>query len=315
MHKVVFALVFSFWSTISPPSLLGFGAPFAFADSSREGTPRRVAVVVSAPLRPYLEALKGLSGSLTHLGLQLLQPITLPQDSQGDFRTVQNELLRLPADAFISIGPEALPLVENVSRTRNLPWIYTMVLDAAKLVSHRTPPPCGVSLSLPAAEQIRAIARTFPERKRLGVFHSSPANRDFLQEAQRHAENVGLTLHTIPVTGPKDIPDRLTQSLPHLDALWIIPDPAIDSRALVEYLVETALLQNVPSIGYNRFFLEAGAAMAFVLDYEKIGAATAVLLDLYLRSNQCPEAVPAYDVLVNEHVMRRLLDHPKEQKR
>ncbi len=83
----------------------------------------------------------------------------------------------------------------------------------------------------------------------------------------------------------------------------------------MEYLVETALLHNVPSIGYNRYFLEAGAAMAFVLDYEKIGAATAMLLDLSLRSNRCPEVVPAYDVLVNEHVMRRLIDHSKEEKR
>ncbi len=313
MNKAVLALIL--WILFTVPTFLGLGTPSAFADSSRESSSRRVAVVVSAPLRPYLEALKGLSASLAQLGFQPLQPITLPQDTQGDFRTVQNELLRLSADVFISIGPEALPLVEKVCRTRNLPWVYTMVLDPTKLVSHAASTPCGVSLSLPAAEQIQAIVRTFPQRKHLGVFYSTPANRDFLQEAQRHAENLGLTLHPIPVTGPKDVPDRLSRSLPHLDALWIIPDPAIDSRALVEYLVETALLHNVPSIGYNRYFLEAGAAMAFVLDYEKIGAATAMLLDLSLRSNRCPEVVPAYDVLVNEHVMRRLIDHSKDEKR
>ncbi len=193
MNKAVLALIL--WILFTVPTFLGLGTPSAFADSSRESGSRRVAVVVSAPLRPYLEALKGLSASLAQLGFQPLQPITLPQDTQGDFRTVQNELLRLSADVFISIGPEALPLVEKVSRTRNLPWVYTMVLDPTKLVSHAASTPCGVSLSLPAAEQIQAIVRTFPQRKHLGVFYSTPANRDFLQEAQRHAENLGLTLH------------------------------------------------------------------------------------------------------------------------
>ncbi|MGQ9483870.1 MAG: ABC transporter substrate-binding protein [Desulfosoma sp.] len=312
MKKAIFALhLLSAFIFLAVPGMKAIGAS---QESLQEG-PRRIAVVVSRPLRPYMEALKGLLTSLGQRRMHALQPITLSPETQGDFRAVQSELLRLSADAFVSIGPEALPLVQSASIQRNIPWVYTMVLDPAKLVPHSEATVCGISLFLPAAEQLEAIAQTLPNRKRLGVFHSLTANQAFFQEAMRHAQSLGLTVQPIAVQSPKDIPGRLTGILPQVDALWIVPDPAIDSKALVEYLVETALYHNVPSIGYNRYFLEAGAAMAFVLDYEKIGAATAALLDFYLHSGRCPETAPPYDVIVNEHVLRRLLDHSSEEGR
>lgn len=309
MKKAIFALhLLSAFIFLAVP---GAKAAAASQEPLQEG-PGRIAIVVSRPLRPYMEALKGLRTSLGQLRMHVLQPITLSPETQGDFRAVQSELLRLSADAFVSIGPEAFSIVQSAAIQRNIPWVYTMVLDPAKLVPRPNTTFCGISLSLPAAQQMEAIARTLPNRKRLGVFHSVPANDAFLEEAVRYAQSLGLTVQPIAVQSPKDVPGRLTEILPQLDALWIIPDPAIDSKALVEYLVETALYNNIPSIGYNRYFLEAGAAMAFVLDYEKIGAATAALLDFYLRSGRCPEAAPTYDVVVNEHVLRRLLDDSSE---
>lgn len=309
MKKTIFLSAFLMACAFSPH--VGSGSPAAVADPHGTETPRRIAIVVSAPLRPYMEALKGLTTTLAEHRIHARQPITLPQDTQGDFRSVQAELIQAPVDAYVAIGPEALSVVDAVSHANGKPWVFSVVLDPAKLLPHAERAPCGMALTIPAAEQLEAVARTFPGRTRLGVLYSSAENRLFLQHAETLARTLGITLQPIAVDGPKKVPDRLAENLPSLDALWIIPDPAIDSKALAEYVVETALFQNIPSIGYNRYFLEVGAAMAFVLDYEKIGAATAVLLDLYLRSGRCPSAIPSYDVVVNENILRRLLDDRK----
>ncbi|MEJ5365527.1 MAG: ABC transporter substrate binding protein [Desulfosoma sp.] len=308
MKKTIFLSIFLMACAFLPH--VGSGSP-AVPDPHGTEPPRRVAIVVSAPLRPYLEALKGLTAALAEHRIHARQPITLPQDTQGDFRPGQAELIQASVDAYVAIGPEALSVVDAVSRATGRPRVFSVVLDPMKLLPEAETAPCGIALTIPAAEQLEAVIRTLPGRTRLGVLYSSAENRLFLQKAEAHARTLGITVQPIAVDGPKKVPERLAESLPHMDALWIIPDPAIDSKALVEYVVETALFQNVPSIGYNRYFLEVGAAMAFVLDYEKIGAATAFLLDLYLRSGQCPTTIPSYDVVVNENVVRRLLDYPK----
>lgn len=308
MKKAIFFLLLAILA-FSPSE-----APASEA-SGRPEAVRRVAVIVSAPIRPYMEALKGLTASLNDHGIQFLQPITLSEQSQEDFQALETELIKMPVDAYISIGPEAFTLAESVSRITSRPWVFSMVLEPKKLLANPDRPLCGLPLGLSASEQLQGIARNLPGRSRIGVLYSTAENRAFLEDAHNQAQTLGLEVHAIAVESPKKIPDRLAENLSMMDVLWILPDPAIDSKALVEYLVKTALLRNIPTVGYNRYFLEAGAALAFVLNYEKIGAQTAVLLDFFLHSGHCLGAVPAYDVVVNDNVLRRLLDHSKGKSR
>ncbi len=53
--------------------------------------------------------------------------------------------------------------------------------------------------------------------------------------------------------------------------LWILPDSLYSSVEVINYLIEKCTLFKVNTIGYNKYFYNAGATYSIVVDYVKIG--------------------------------------------
>lgn len=248
-----------------------------------------VTIVVSEPIRPYLEAVDGFRETL-----------------KANYRVVYLKDGKLSPDLlqslWVAVGPQAMKEVwqqTGISRK-----IYMMVLHPDQVVNSKIAP-CGVPLDLSFSFQIQVLIQTFPKIRNVGVLFDPRYNRNFMDQAHQVAESLGITLIELGVGSQKEIPGVLRPVWSKLDILWLIPDRTIISEAIIRYLSKESLLHNVALMGYNRFFLESGAAMAFVIDYEELGKRAAQLAESFLREGFCWSMLPPAHL----HLKERVLEH------
>lgn len=264
------------------------------------------ALVVSRHIKPYMDALDGLRRSLNRdAGIEHSAFVLEQYDLEQPQRIIR-EILARDFDVLISIGPEAASISMSISEQSDLTTIYTMVHNPAILAQDANGLGCGMALRIPAINQLRDINDALPEASKLGLLFDPNINNTFFELASKQSEQSDLELIPLRVQSSRDIPEVLREHWAHVDAIWLIPDQTVISQTLIEYIIKQALLHGKPVIGYNRFFYDSGAAIAFAFDFGRIGEQTAGLTEELLRYGYCPSVTPAYDLLINHRVFRSL---------
>lgn len=272
---------------------------------SGQVTKPKVAVIVSREIKPYMEAMEGLKLVLVHEAGGEIKNFPLEDYSKTDLDLLKKELKNGKFNLAISVGPEATSFLWSGKDDLDLLRVFTMVLSPEELL----PQPqkaCGISLSIPIKRQLKTVAESLPYINRLGLLFNPKYNHDFYQLSCKQAQLYDLKIKPLKIHSQKDIPETLEKSWPKIDGLWLIPDKTVISKSVVEYIIKEALYQKKPVIGYNRFFYESGAAMAFVLDYRIIGKQTGRLALNKLREQSCQEKIPAFQVKVNSEVLESM---------
>ena len=116
----------------------------------------------------------------------------------------------------------------------------------------------------------------------------------------------GIEIVPLKVDSRKEIPSLLKNYLTDMDALWLIPDRTVISESIVRYVIKEAFMKNVPTIGYNRFFYESGALMAFIFNYQELGGQAAQKVLAALSDRACSDSVPLFQVWINKRVAEKL---------
>ena len=276
------------------------------------GAPK-VAVLISRNIRPYIEAVEGMSSVLSEAANAKIQVFRL-EKFKGKMQTdLIRRLVEERFDLFVAVGPEAAGFTWEEPGSEKTVRLYSMVLNPQK-VSGRTETTCGISLNIPAQRQLKMIARGLPTIKRIGLLYDPLHNSEFFREAAAEASFLGLEIVPLKVLSKKDIPTVLKQHWEDMDALWLIPDQTVISESIVQYIIKEALFENTPVIGYNRFFYESGAALAFVFDYEEIGRQTGRLAVDMLSGKACEKETPVFHVWLNLRVIDKLGINVPEEK-
>ncbi len=262
----------------------------------------RVALLVSRNIRPYLEAVEGITRILKEYAGADVTVFEL-EKMEGKGETVLKEnLARKHFHLLIGVGPEAARLMADLTSVV-VPMMYTMVLHPERTVS---PSDCGIPLDIPLHIQLRKIAAALPSVRRLGLLYDPAFNADFLKKAVKHAPAHNLEIVPLPVSSRSDIPEVLDRNWSRIDGLWLIPDQTVISESIVQYVIKQALYKRRPAVGYNRFFYESGAALSFIFEYEEIGRQTGVLaLDL-MADGICESKPPVFHAWLNQRVLDRL---------
>jgi len=287
--------------------LLGF--PPAYGNQSPTV---RVAIVVSKNIRPYLDAVEGFQSGLANKAGIKTQVFNLEKlDDKG-----RVELFREPGvkefALFVAVGPEAALSVWKGIGREGASRIYFMVLNPEKVFGPKKRG-CGISLNIPVQTQIEMIGRGLPSIRRLGLLYDTELNADFFRKAAGAASFSSLTVVPLRVSSKKDIPSVLKRGWKDLDALWFIPDRTVISESIVKYVIKEAFLRKVPVIGYNRFFYETGAALAFVFDYKELGQQCAQKALRILSGEDCLDTPPLFHVWLNEGVAEKLGLRPSDK--
>lgn len=277
---------------------------FIHPQTGRSEEPKSIGVIVSLNIKPYAEAVEGIQSALHENSLRSTV-FFLENYPEKQRELLKDRILRDHFQSLVAVGPEASRFIWSEFRDHNIRLLYTMVLHPEQ-IPEAPKDPCGVSMSIPADMQLSEIAKILPKIRRVGLLFDPQYNHDFFQLASRYENSTSLSLLPLEVFSRKEIPQVLEKNWEKVDCLWMIPDRTIISESIIAYIIKEALLRKIPVIGYNRFFWESGAVMSFIFDYKELGRQTGNLAAEILRGKYCPETSPAFQIWLNEGVLRKL---------
>jgi putative ABC transport system substrate-binding protein len=266
----------------------------------------KVAILVSRDIRPYIEAAEGMSVVLSETAGAKVQMFSLEKFKGKSQDALMQSLAGEKFDLLVAVGPEAVRLASEKPVPDKTAWLYSMVLTPPSPISGRTETACGIPLYIPAKKQLETIVQGLRTIKRLGLLYDPRYNSEFFMKAAAEALSLDLKIVPLKVSSKKDIPVVLKQNWENIDALWLIPDQTVISESIVQYIIKDALFKKIPVIGYNRFFYESGAALAFVFDYEELGRQTGRLAANALRGKSCEKETPLFHAWLNLRVIDKL---------
>ncbi len=272
-----------------------------------------VTVLVSENIRPFVEAAEGLNRTLENNADAQVDMISLERYKGRDRLDLTERLSKEDSDLIIAIGPSAATFIWQESVLSNRTRLYAVVMNPDR-VPGLAKPKCGIPLNILVETQLKMVTQGFPSVRRLGLLYDPSQNAEFVNKAMLKAGSGDLKIVPLEVSSKKDIRAKLDAHWKDMDALWLIPDYTVTgSDSIVQYIIKEALYHKMPVIGYNRFFYESGAAMAFVFDYVELGRQCAEEALRVLAGHECRSVAPVFEVWVNIRVIRRLdLEQPGE---
>lgn len=272
---------------------------------SAEAPGGKAAVVVSQQIRPYLEAVEGFREEAAAFVKIKISEFNLEKYKKKGLTALSTDFAKGGFDLFVAIGPEAAHFVWTDPAGKNGLRLYAMVLDPQGVIGDN-PDYCGITLNIEPEIQIKIISCAMPQAGRIGILYDPLNNTDFVNQAKHAAVKFGTSVIPLPVSSKKDILSILEQSSRKIDALLFIPDSTVISESLVRYIIRKAISQRVPVVGYNRFFYECGATLAFVLDYRAIGRNTANMATQVLSGKRCEKQPPVFQTWLNLRIAKLL---------
>ncbi len=265
------------------------------AHGAERGKEPRIAVVVSSQIRPYILALDGLRSKLDY-------PVTVYYMTTNP-EIVKRGLEQRNFDLIVAIGPNAARLVWEI-HSPHTSKIALMVLDLKNFLRPLTP--CGIDLRIPLVQELQAISARFKNNQRIGIPFSQPENRLLVDQAIGAADEFNIRVLPIPIENVHDVFLDLARMYNQIDILLCIPDRIFISEAIVTHLIKECLLHGVAVVGYNHFFIESGALMAFTIDYKLVGTKGAELIRQIMAGKSCRVYTPPFKLEWNERVWNTL---------
>ncbi len=181
---------------------------------------------------------------------------------------------------MVAIGSQASSFLK--ANFPDIPLIYCLVVNPEKL-GLKGANIAGVPLNVPVREQFALLKTIFKKTKRLGVLYTQPANDGLIASARSVAEDAGMTLVASPITSSQDIQKAMTDLIGKCDALWIPPDPSLNSEEVIRYIGTTSLSRQIPCVGPNDRFVRAGAVFSLSVDAIEVGRAAGDLANKILQ--------------------------------
>lgn len=224
-----------------------------------------IAILKSSNIKAYTDAVDGFKAAAPN-GSTFEE-----YDLDGDLdrgRKLARKIRASNAALVLAVGLKAalaakLEIVDT-------PIIYVMVLDPSKH-DLTAPNMTGILLEVPLDRQLGAIRSLLPGQRRVGVLYDPSKTSAVVEEARRQAKAYGLELVAVQVSSEKDVPASLRTLLPTVGALWLVPDSTVLTDESLRYILNTALDQKVPVIGFSPEFARSGALLSLSANYGDIG--------------------------------------------
>ena len=236
-----------------------------------------VAVVTSRDLPAYQQASQGLVAFMKERS-----PGTRLQTVTGKPEGLVQALKSRGVSAIFAIGTEAA----LAAKASGLPVVFVMAMDSAGLAGC-----AGVTLDLPVAEQFRVLRSVLPRAREVGVLYDPARTADSVREAQNAASALGLRLHCAAVTSRSMLP-RATEKMKGVDVIWAPLDATVYGSQSARYVLQFALRNRIPVMGFSPNLVEAGALFAVYADYRDIGRQGGSLL-LRVLAGESPGSIGA----------------------
>jgi len=217
----------------------------------------RVAVLMSAKVTEYEEALRGFKAATPH-------EVVVMYDMDGDVERGRKYLAeietKIKPDLIFAVGSWALQVV--VSRPTSVPVVYAMVLNPASIVGTDGKNVTGASMNVPVEQPIRLLKQIGSQIKRVGLIYNRARTGSLVRRAQVVAREEGIELVTREISSAKDVVAALESFQDGIDALWIVPDETVLSQAVVQQMLLYSYRRKIPVLGLSDRHAQMGALLA-----------------------------------------------------
>jgi putative ABC transport system substrate-binding protein len=151
-----------------------------------------------------------------------------------------------------------------------------MILDPSK---HRLAAPnmTGTLLDIPAERQFKTLRSFLPSLHQLGVLFDPAKTGSHIKEMTSYAAASGFKLAEFTVGSEKEVPQQLRALLTTADGLWLVPDSTVLTAESVGFILESAMAQHVPVIGFSPEMTRLGALLSISVSYSDVGRETGLL--------------------------------------
>lgn len=190
-----------------------------------------------------------------------------------------------------------------VSVGAKLPVVAFMVLQESAIP--QAPGVVGVTLAPSAPSLLETVLRVAPRSKKVGLLFDGKHNEAEAKALELAAKERGLTLVATRVSDARSAVSAL-ESLA-VDALVLIPDATVVSKAFLQVLVARSFERHLPVVCYSESFVKLGLLAALAPSYSGNGRAAAAAVARTLAGGPRGDTVGGPTVLVlNAGSARRL---------
>ena len=240
-----------------------------------------VAAVVSADVPAYRQAYQGFVGELRERRPSAKVVYLDGSKTSNLAASVRSR----GAEVIFAVGTEAAQAAKDCG----LPVVFVMVLDPGK--AHLSGNCTGVSLNIPVTEQFRVMKAAMPALKEVGVIYNPARSGATVREGQAVASSFGLRLRAIPANSEAELP-RAMEKVKGVELIWATVDATVYGSQSARYVLQYALRNNIPVMGFSENMVEAGALFAAYPDFASMGAQGAGLVVRVL-SGEPAGSIPA----------------------
>ena len=230
-----------------------------------------IAILQSSDIEAYREAIAGLKATGPS------GAVYTEYDVQGDLelgKKIARKLRASNASLVVAVGLKAA-LAAKLEIV-DVPIVYMMILDPLKhqlTGANMT----GTLLEVPIDRQLKIMRRFLPTLHRIGTLYDPDKTSSRMKDAMRQAATSDFKLKGLPVESEKDVPQQLRNLLSDVDALWLMPDSTVLTNESVRFILESALANQIPVIGFSPEFTRLGALLSLSVNYGDVGRETGLL--------------------------------------
>ena len=220
---------------------------------------KNVAVIMSADVDAYREALRGFKGKLD------FPAIIAEYNMEGYFdrgQKILNEIrTKVKPNLVLAIGTLALQVV--ASEVTNIPVVYAMVLNPPSIVGAGMKNVTGASINVPVEQPIRLFKQLGSQIRRVGVVFNQANTGYLVKQAHSVARAEGLQLIAKAIGSPKEAIQALDSLQEEgVDVLWILPDETILAPEVIQRMLLLSYRKKVPLLGLSKRQAEMGALLS-----------------------------------------------------
>ncbi|MFN7973314.1 MAG: TonB family protein [Acidobacteriota bacterium] len=191
---------------------------------------------------------------------------------------IVQQLRPSPPKAFLAFGSPAAKACKEAKL--GVPIIHVFAYDAAAM--GLSGDLVGGIVEAPIAAQMKAASDIGPAIKRIGILHVDPT---VASQAASAAVDLGLTLVARQLKDAASVPAATRELLGQVDALVVVPDPALSGGDTLKFVFRTAIEMGKPTLSFSEQHLGFGAVMSLFPEPADSGTYAAELVNKVLKSD------------------------------
>jgi putative ABC transport system substrate-binding protein len=258
-----------------------------------------ILVVQSLQVKPFDEALRGFRSACK---AETITVVVSGAPGVDVSRTVREGRPAL----ILAIGTDAL---NRVKKIRDIPIIYSMVLNAEKIAG-RGKNIAGVNMNVSPEKYLGLMEKLNMPNLRVGVLYDPAQTANMLKNIRQTALAKGIEVTAKEVHNSKEVPELLTRMKGAFNLFWMIPDPTVVTPETVEFLLLFTQQSGVPVVTFAGKYVDDGALLSLDINSFDMGKQAGEMANKVLdgtRVSELPDTEARKAVLrINRKVAQKL---------